>query len=560
MKKRFLLILFGLLTAVTATAYDFVSNGIYYTIYGDDGFVEVTFKDEDVNSYSGSVTIPSSVTHNGTVYQVGAIANYAFLESSGLTSVTIPNTVEYIGESAFESCDALTSVTIPNSVEYIDEEAFNYCDGLESVIIGSGCTGMGQSVFNHCNSLSSITCYATTPPEIYSNTFTSAHFNYSLLTVPKGCKSAYQAADWWKNFTSIYEIPYDFEENGIYYAITGSNTVEVTFSDAGGGSYSGSVVIPSTVTYSGTTYRVSAIGHDAFYFCYQVISVSIPNTVTSIGDFAFAYSPNIDDLTIPSSVTYIGLGAFDETCFYSVTCLAATPPMMASYVFDNYTYSNTLLFVPRQSLNAYKSANCWKNFTSIHAHLDYALNTGYGAIEFNSTGNYPWTNVVEGDRVYAMSGNKGVHSSTSSLTATVTVGGNGTVFFDFKAWGEGSSWDVCRFLIDGETKFTYGNRDNDWESCYFGVSPGTHTLEWRYTKDSSVNPTGDFFAVDNVKVMGGDVNGDGELNIADVCCIIDALLTGGNLEYCDINCDGSANITDVTYLIDILLNGNGLWY
>ena len=125
----------------------------------------------------------------------------------------------------------------------------------------------------------------------------------------------------------------------------------------------------------------------------------------------------------------------------------------------------------------------------------------------NPTGDYPWTNVVEGDRIYAMSGNMGIPYSTSSLTATVTVGDN-----------------------------------------------------------SSVNPTGDYFAVDNVVVTGlitvaqGDVDGDGNVNIADVTALIDYLLSGNatgiSLSAADVNGDGSINISDVTSLIDFLLNGN----
>ncbi len=184
----------------------------------------------------------------------------------------------------------------------------------------------------------------------------------------------------------------------------------------------------------------------------------------------------------------------------------------------------------------------------------------------NPTGDYPWTNVVEGDRIYAMSGNMGIPYSTSSLTATVTVGDNSSVSFDFKAWGEVSSDDVCRFLIDNNIIFHYGARNNDWENYSAQLSAGTHTLEWRFTKDASRNGAGDYFAVDNVVVTGlitvaqGDVDGDGNVNIADVTALIDYLLSGNatgiSLSAADVNGDSSVNIADVTDLIDILLNAN----
>ena len=85
------------------------------------------------------------------------------------------------------------------------------------------------------------------------------------------------------------------------------------------------------------------------------------------------------------------------------------------------------------------------------------------------------------------------------MTATVT--GAGSLSFDFKAWGEGSStaYDYCVFMVDGVEKFRYGARDNAWETYTVELGDGTHTLTWSYTKDSSVHATGDYFAISNVR-------------------------------------------------------------
>ncbi|HWI57899.1 MAG TPA: leucine-rich repeat domain-containing protein, partial [Bacillota bacterium] len=73
---------------------------------------------------SGPVTIPS------TAYglPVTAIGGFAFQYCSGLTKVTIPNSVTSIGNYAFEGCGSLTSLTIPNSVTTIGNGAFEYCN------------------------------------------------------------------------------------------------------------------------------------------------------------------------------------------------------------------------------------------------------------------------------------------------------------------------------------------------------------------------------------------------------------------------------------------------
>ena len=68
------------------------------------------------NEYTGNVVIPESVTYNGKTYSVTSVGSSAFHDCSGLTSVTIPNSVKTIGNNAFEGCSGLTSVTIPKLV------------------------------------------------------------------------------------------------------------------------------------------------------------------------------------------------------------------------------------------------------------------------------------------------------------------------------------------------------------------------------------------------------------------------------------------------------------
>ena len=127
------------------------------------------------------------------------------------------------------------------------------------------------------------------------------------------------------------------------------------------------------------------------------------------------------------------------------------------------------------------------------------------AIPANWTNNstYPWT-VVDG---HIQSGNGGVNNSTSSITVTVTYPADGTISFDFWSRGEGSDsndWDNSRFYIDDERMFRYGAHNN-WESYSTEVSAGTHTFKWEYKKDGSVNPGGDYFAVDNVVMRSNEL-------------------------------------------------------
>ncbi len=121
---------------------------------------------------------------------------------------------------------------------------------------------------------------------------------------------------------------YNAKINGIYYNFSGTNAI-VTSDGILPGYYTGSVVIPETVTYNGTTYTVTSIGNSAFYHCSGLTRVTIPNSVTSIGGKAFYGCSGLTNINIPNSVTSIGYQAFIY-CYgltsvnipYSVTSIA----------------------------------------------------------------------------------------------------------------------------------------------------------------------------------------------------------------------------------------------
>ena len=146
--KKLIVFLFSLILSVvfstSASAYDVKVDGIYYTLISKGKTAAVTSGEE---KYSGEVVIPSSITVEGQEYPVASIGERAFSGCSGLTSVTIPNSVTSIGESAFQYCSSLTSITIPNSVTSIGNSAFWSCRSLTSVTIPNSVTSIEAYAF-----------------------------------------------------------------------------------------------------------------------------------------------------------------------------------------------------------------------------------------------------------------------------------------------------------------------------------------------------------------------------------------------------------------------------
>lgn len=157
MKAKGLICVMLLLCCMTAKAFDFQQNGFYYNILRDGISVEVTFADEMAGSYTGNIVIPEKVTHNGTTYKVTQIGDAAFFKCSGVSSVTIPNSVKHIGVSAFFACTGLKSLSLPDGIEHLGQHAFASCSNLESIMMPRRIKYIWKEIFKGCSNLSVVT-------------------------------------------------------------------------------------------------------------------------------------------------------------------------------------------------------------------------------------------------------------------------------------------------------------------------------------------------------------------------------------------------------------------
>ena len=254
-----------------------------------------------------------------------SINNDAFSGCWSLAAVTLPPSVQTIGEYSFYGCN-FSSIVIPNSVTSIGGHAFRGCDALTSITIPSSVTSIGENPFFSCPALATIT--VETGNTVYSS--------------PEGSNAIIKT-----------------EEHKL---VSGCKNT----------------VIPEGVT---------TIGASAFGGCSGLTEIHIPSSVTRIEAWAFNSCSGLTEVTIPSSVTYIGNAAFYGcTGLTSITVEATTPPTLDNGVFDN---TSIPVYVPCGSLEAYQNYNNtgtpWGGFTNIHDLCENPLCVAPTNVEVTST-------------------------------------------------------------------------------------------------------------------------------------------------------------------------------
>ena len=281
----------------------------------------------------------------------------AFEGCTGLTSVSLPKTLAEVGENTFAGCTALASVYLPNSVTIIGNRAFAGT-ALTTLELPSTIISLGENAFEGCTRLTSVTSRNLNPPAMDNeDVFEAETYGTAALYVPAMSATTYSNAYWWNLFGNVegkaeYNNNYDFEDGGIYYIITGANTVSVTYRDTNYNSYSGSVTIPASVTRGGVTYSVTAIGTKAFMNCSGLTAVSMPASVTTIGNEAFRGCSGLTAITIPEAVTAIGNEAF----FNCAGLTSLTIPEAVTFIGENAFYGTNGL----TSL-VWNARECWSN-------------------------------------------------------------------------------------------------------------------------------------------------------------------------------------------------------
>ena len=266
--------------------YNFMKDGVYYKKIGEDS-VMVVRKNNSGNAYSGSVFIPDTVFFCGTPYLVTQLEDNLFMGCTGLTSVSIPNTIKTLCPSFFKNCRGLSSVRLSNNLKSIGSEAFAGCISLANISIPDSVTYIGESAFMGCWSLTSVSI---------PNTIKT--LNLSLF---ENCKS----------LTSVM-LPNELNRIGNQVFM---NCISLA-----------NISIPDSVTY---------IGESVFMGCSGLTSVSIPNTIKTLSPRLFENCTGLTSVRLPNELSRIGSSAFRGcTNLQSISIPASVKQIDGQFTFN----------------------------------------------------------------------------------------------------------------------------------------------------------------------------------------------------------------------------------
>lgn len=279
-------------------------------------------------------TATSKITPN---YIGATIKSHTFDGATGHGVITFNTNITNISANAFANCYDLTGITLPESITSIGDYAFDVCYWLTNMTIPNSVTKIGRGVFQNCLRLENITL-SNNITSIQEGTFANCEALTSV-TIPASVTTIDKAA-----FRGCYAL--------------------AAFDSKFASEDKRCVVIDGTL---------------CAFAPAELTSYTLPNNVTSIA--VVLYSEILESITIPESVRSIGSAAF-YNCYNMtvVYCNVVTPPTLATYTFPEKT---TTIYVPAQSVTAYKSASYWSDYADAIVAYDFENNKEVNTVEFN---------------------------------------------------------------------------------------------------------------------------------------------------------------------------------
>lgn len=292
-------------TADTATGSSLTTRQAVPHTYASPGNYTIT-----IHSVSGGFTFYGSSAY--TLLRKNTTANENMVYANCVQSVRLGSGITSIGNDAFHYCYSLTSITISSSITSIGTYAFYNCNSLKSITLPSSVTSIANYTFYNC-------------------------YKLGRISMPSGVTSIMEYA-----FNNCYSLASITIPNSVTsignYAFNNCNSLKsITLPSIGGNTVSGCYCLESIILLD----SVTSIGTYAFYSCYGLSTITIPDNVTSIGTYAFYACYGIAEFHLKPT----------------------TPPAINANVFSS-TSSDSTIYVPAASLETYKTASGWSNYSS----------------------------------------------------------------------------------------------------------------------------------------------------------------------------------------------------
>ena len=566
-----LLLLAG--TVVTASAYDFYKDGIYYN-RTSSSTVEVTgdFEEDspciaiDETNYSGRVDIPRQVTYNGVTYTVDAIGAHAF-KNSGISYLVIPATVEDIGYHAFEGC-GFSSIECYSTEPGIMSTwgwGVDYSAGsADCLYVLPGVLSDFQDSFRwqgYCRNIMALDVVM-----INSTNFPDANFrNYLLSLYPDGYLTQYDIA----NMTSLNVSNKGISNmKGIEYftALKELRCWANSFTSLNLNSNTELTYLDCAPNSSLTSLNVSNCSKLQTVYCYSTVLTGLTITgksnltrldchnCTSL-KFIYCYNDNLTTLNVTGCTALERLD-----CYYNYNLAEITGLGDCTAI--------TYLDCEDCAITDLSAVNSMTNLEKL-----YCRNNKISTLTLNYKPNLSFVRVSGNPNLTTLrcSGNSqlsSVYLYNCPALESAWINMNNLSSLDLSGCTSLNNLSIWQNHISGNNMTNLVNSlptvpgsipgeiavlDNVDEG---NVITDAQVLTAKRKNWVCLRWTGSSWARIDVP-MPGDVDGDGVVNIADVTALIDILLSGGTVPAnADVDGDGIVNIADVTALIDMLLSGN----
>ena len=317
----------------------------------------------------GASAFEYSATKEAAKFEIKAdtIASNAFTWCSMMEDAVLGENLKSVGNSAFKDCASLKGITIPDSVTGIGGRCFSGCRSLAYAKIGAGVSVIPDEAFNNCESLPEITIPKTVErignnvfPGCFALTDVTIADRETELKLGSNVKSPMFSSCPLKSVYIGGNITYGTTANDGYspfYRNTSLETVRITDKE-------------------------TEISENEFYGCTSLKSVSMGDGIDTIGKYAFSGCSALESFSFGTGLKSIGDEAFSDcTGMKKLVSKTAVPPVCGPQALDDINKWECTLYVPQESLDAYKSAAQWKEFFFLETGIKNVPNTSSSATE-----------------------------------------------------------------------------------------------------------------------------------------------------------------------------------